>query len=366
MQLIRFAGIPVKIHWTFGLIIIWVIYYSISAGLDIAATALALAVILALFLCVVLHEYGHALTARLFGVSTRDIILSPIGGLARLSHIPENPWQEIAVALAGPLVNLLIAVVIIGTAMIAGVSNADIGDPAFWTWSERQNVFILIAKVNLILMLFNLFPAFPMDGGRVFRALLCLVTTRLNATRIASAIGQLAGLFLVSVFLIEMIIDRPVQVGGVVLSGLITALIGGFVIIAARTEYQHTRTRERMKAIRIGELMETDFVVIPADETVSAVLEHVMPEMHYLVKDNSGIVGVVAGTTIHNQYQEGNLDSRVGGLVYGPAYSFEMSGSLTELIEAFVQHGLHLAAVESEGVLTGVISRRTLSQATSE
>jgi Zn-dependent protease len=184
-------GIEVRIHVTFLLYLawIWLNYYQV-AGLSGAIQGVLL--ILALFACVLLHEFGHAFAARAFGIRTPDITLWPFGGVARLNRIPDKPWQELIVAIAGPLVNVVIAAGLFLIHGTAGIQQAEHLE------SPRVDLLAKLAWVNVILVLFNLIPAFPMDGGRVLRALLAMVMPYAQATQIAARLGQgLAILFAV-------------------------------------------------------------------------------------------------------------------------------------------------------------------------
>jgi Zn-dependent protease len=177
-------GIEVRIHLTFLIFLAWIClsYYQI-AGLSGAIQGVLF--ILTLFACVLLHEFGHAFAARAFGIRTPDITLLPIGGVARLSRIPDTPWQELVVAIAGPLVNVAIAAALIflihGTTDFQEVEHIE---------SPRIELLTKLASVNVMLVLFNLIPAFPMDGGRVLRSLLAMAMPYVRATQIAAWIGQ--------------------------------------------------------------------------------------------------------------------------------------------------------------------------------
>lgn len=180
----RIFGSEVRIHITFFLLLLWigVVHYQ-HGGMPAAIEGVIF--ILALFACVVAHEFGHALMARRYGIKTPDITLLPIGGLARLERMPEKPRQEIAVALAGPAVNVVIAAILIL------VMGASIEADALQTLENPTLGFVArLASVNVFLVVFNLIPAFPMDGGRVLRALLAMRYSRLQATRVAARIGQ--------------------------------------------------------------------------------------------------------------------------------------------------------------------------------
>jgi len=180
-----FRGILLKVHTTFLLIIFWVIYNHLSKGDNIISTLIGVAFVLALFACVVMHEFGHALTARRYGIKTRDITLLPIGGIARLEKMPEDPRQELWVALAGPAVNVAIAFLIYSLLKITS-------QPLYFEEYDiiTGSFLMKLMVLNIVLVVFNMLPAFPMDGGRVLRALLALRINYVRATDIAARIGQ--------------------------------------------------------------------------------------------------------------------------------------------------------------------------------
>lgn len=267
-QLFRISGIPLKIHWTFPLLFLYIAYLFRNDSLE--AQLVYVGFVGALFVCVVLHELGHALAARRYGVATVDIILSPIGGVARLQRMPTKPVQELIVALAGPLVNVVIAAFIaLGLWLWQGHTGVfdfrftDMLYNATWT-----NFLMGLMVLNVTLVLFNLIPAFPMDGGRVFRALLSMRWSRLTATRVASLLGQLAG-------------------AGFVLYGLYTGqsytlpIIGAFIFVAARNEYKGVRVTESLKGYAAKDIMRTHYTAFEPDTLIIEASE-------YLTKDTSG------------------------------------------------------------------------------
>jgi stage IV sporulation protein FB len=180
----RIAGTEVRIHFTFLLLVAW---YGIAAGLRGGQSAAweAVLFILAVFACVLAHEYGHVLTARRYGIETRDITLLPIGGIANIQRMPDHPGQELVIAIAGPLVNVVIAFV-----LIAAFGATLTPDRMVDIETGRVDFITRLASVNIALVVFNLLPAFPMDGGRVLRALLAMRKGRARATQIAATIGQ--------------------------------------------------------------------------------------------------------------------------------------------------------------------------------
>lgn len=225
MKLGRVAGIDVFIHWTFVFAPLALILQSWYLQNSIAMTGILLVLLCCVFGCVLLHEFGHALAARLFQVQTRDIILTPIGGLARLINVPRKPFHELVITLAGPLVNLVISMITAAFLYVQGSSfqlspTIAMGDlPVF------------IFYINLFLFAFNLVPAFPMDGGRILRACLAALLPFSTATLIAGSIGQVLAI--------------AFAVYGLLAGHLAMCAVGLFVFFAARVEVQMHASQDR-------------------------------------------------------------------------------------------------------------------------
>ena len=195
LKVAQLFGIPVFIHWSFWLLFLFVAYI----GKTLPTIAFLSGNVLALFVCVVLHEFGHALSARMYGVSTQDITILPIGGIARLDRMPEKPYQEFVVAIAGPAVNLVIAIIL--SLVLYFFYNFQFGidelyDNKYGNTVPMHMLYILLYS-NIFLAVFNMAPAFPMDGGRVLRALLSIRLGRAKATYIASRLGQIIAVLFV-------------------------------------------------------------------------------------------------------------------------------------------------------------------------
>ncbi|MFD0893581.1 site-2 protease family protein [Luteolibacter ambystomatis] len=237
------AGTVVKIHVTFLLLLAAVgMMYFAKGGAVVAAGALAFTG--ALFLCVLLHEFGHIFAARAFGIRTPDVTLLPIGGLARLERIPEKPVQELIVALAGPMVNVVIAGVLMA---MLGLPAAD--TPRGLDFSSPVGLGQRLMEINIALVIFNMIPAFPMDGGRVLRALLAMFLPYARATAIASMIGQAiagAGVVMALMWLHPMFF-----------------LIALFIFFAARGENEAVQTNEALRHLTLADAMITDFHTLP-------------------------------------------------------------------------------------------------------
>lgn len=186
----RFFDIDVFLHWSFAVVPVWIIAQGLMAGYPAPLIVAHLALTLGIFTCVVLHEYGHALAARRFGVRTKHIVLTPIGGIAALQSMPRDPVQELVIAVAGPLVNVAIAILLSPLALLLpGSLNL------FTDGISAGGMIKLLLIVNVVLVVFNAIPAFPMDGGRVFRALLAFFLPYLDATMIAARVGQAIAVF---------------------------------------------------------------------------------------------------------------------------------------------------------------------------
>ena len=250
----RIAGIPIFVHWTFLILLAWLVYGHWASGHDLATTLEGVGFVLSIFACVVLHELGHALAARRYGVPTADITLLPIGGVARLQRIPEHPLEELVVAIAGPLVNVAIVGVLLAIGVRWPGTLAEQG-PHFLVANEFLTKLL---TVNTFLVLFNLLPAFPMDGGRVLRALLALRMDYARATRLAATIGQ----FMAIGFGFLGLTGSPMLL-----------LIALFVWIGAEGEARMVQERVTLRDIPVRAAMQTDYKILNPSSTLGQAAE---------------------------------------------------------------------------------------------
>lgn len=237
------SGIPVKIHWTFGLLLLYVAYDTSRLQPGIWTILVSIGVVLSVFFCVILHEFGHALAARKYGVKTFDIVMTPIGGIARLERMPEGKGQEFWVALAGPVVNFLIVGLIWLGFLLFKQESLDLLSLDFWRFEGHPpSYFFILLLANGYLGTFNLLPAFPMDGGRMLRSLLSIRMTRERATAIASVTGQILA---VGLFALGLYRGQPTMV-----------LIGMFIFFAARQENRFLQRQSKLSRLTAAHIMD--------------------------------------------------------------------------------------------------------------
>jgi Zn-dependent protease/predicted transcriptional regulator len=280
----RFAGIDVYVHATFLLLIGWVGYSHWLEHQNWVAVLDGILFILAIFLCVVLHEYGHALTARKYGIKTRDITLYPIGGVARLERMPDKPIEELWVALMGPAVNVIIGALLFAYLYLSrGLVPMNELTIASGSFLER------LMAVNIWLVLFNLIPAFPMDGGRVLRAILAMRMDYVRATQIAANIGQ--GL----AFLLGFI---------GLFSNPFLLFIAFFVWIGASQEASMVQMKNSISGIPVARAMLTDFKTLSPSDNLSQVVALILAgsQHDFPVVDANG---KVAGILDHDSFMRG-------------------------------------------------------------
>ncbi len=272
----RILGIDVYIHATFLLLLGFVGVAHWLAGRSLEAALTGVLFFGGMFLCVLLHEYGHALAARRYGIATRDITLLPIGGLARLERMPDKPSQELVVAIAGPLVNVVIAV-----SLFVGIHLSGQWQPLSSLTTTSGNLVERLLAVNVFLVLFNLLPAFPMDGGRVLRSLLALRMQYARATRIAARIGQ----GMAALFGFAGLFGNPMLL-----------LIALFVWIGAAQEAAAVEMKAGLAGYLVRDAMQSEVRTLSPQDTlregVAALLAGAQQD--FPVVENGRVVGMLA------------------------------------------------------------------------
>ncbi|GAA6198999.1 site-2 protease family protein [Aquicoccus sp. SU-CL01552] len=341
----RLFGSELRVHVTFFLLLAWIGYVTYADGGWPAALENVVFVI-ALFACVVAHEFGHALTARRYGIKTPTITLLPIGGLAQLERMPETPTHEILVALAGPMVNVVIWAVL----MLAGVDMSF--DIASETDLTGPDFFGRLAFVNLFLAVFNLIPAFPMDGGRVFRAVLSLFTNRVRATRIAAAAGQIVALLF--------------GFAGLSSGNPMLILIAVFVFIAANAESQDVAMRAVARQLVARDATITSFESLTPEDTLQAAtsaLVHTTQHEFPVIGIDGTFLGFVTRTALFAALaQEGPRSRPVSEIMTTGIPSMTLTTRLEKVLNALYQGAPAVTVTDSKGNMIGYITRENVGE----
>jgi Zn-dependent protease len=339
----RIAGIDVYMHFTFLILLGWVALAYYREGGPAGAVAGVL-FILALFGIIVLHELGHALTARHFGIATRDITLLPIGGVARLERMPEDPRQELLVAVAGPAVNVVLAVVFLGILLLReGLAHQSLVlrfggsflDQMFW--------------INVSLVLFNLLPAFPMDGGRVLRALLAMRMDYVRATQVAASVGQAMAL----AFGFFGLLYNPFLI-----------FIALFVWMGAAGEASMVQLRAALAGIPISQAMFTDFRTLAPHETLGQAVEHVLAgfQHDFPVLQEGQLVGLLTRGDLLAALAQRGPDARVGDVMQRQFESADPLEMLEVALGRMQKGPVSTLPVLHKGRLVGLLTPDHLSE----
>ncbi len=342
----KVAGIDIHIHWTFSLLIVWIIYNNMRAGLDATQVTWSVIFVLSLFICVTLHELGHALAAKRYGIKTKDITLYPIGGVARLEKMPEKPKQELIVALAGPAVNLTIALL-----LSPAILNSDISaeESSRVLIINAHNFLPMLGMLNITLAVFNLIPAFPMDGGRVLRALLAMKLGRVKATQIAAGIGKLLALG----FIVMGFYSNPFLI-----------FIGLFVILGANAEEQMVMTQSLIIELTAKNAMMTNFISLEKEEPISKAIELLLAGQakSFLVTDQGVPYGIIDRDDIIRGVKEFNENQSVEHIAQKELIYVNSATPLIEVFMEFRKTRTPLILVKDSDQLVGMIDTDNIAE----
>ena len=353
IPILRVAGIQLRIHITFLLLIAWIAFAYYTQGGSSAAVGGVLFILL-LFTCVVLHEFGHALAGKAFGINTPDITLLPIGGVARLERIPDEPVQELVIAAAGPAVTALIAV----GAFIGGGS---------WDYppSTETSIPDLLFTMNIVLLLFNLLPAFPMDGGRIFRSIAWMVTGNYDrATQIAAWTGRAFAFSGVGVGLMA-VSGRHTFIAHDAASGAWLIFVALFLENAARRSLDQNRLVRELRLYRAEDLMHRDPPLAEVSQSVGSLARGVIdinPRVCYFVQDEGKLAGILSGDEMR-RVPEAQWDAVTARQAMVP--SARLRAAAREqlisdvLLEMEIEDLLHMPVVEN-GRVVGVVARERI------
>ena len=339
--LVRLFGIPVRFHFTFWLVIVWLVVLGAGGAQSVAGSALY---VLGLFVSVLLHEAGHSLAARRFGIRTLEIVMLPLGGLSRLERAPQ-PAEEFWVALSGPLVNaVLSAALVIWTFAHGGRVSLD-----HFANLNDQNVASRLAVANLILAFFNLLPAFPMDGGRVLRSLLASRRSVEDATRITArcgnAIAALLGLY------------------GLLTANFVLVFFAFFIFVGATQEVMASSAQALMRGARVSEAMLTDFRTLRHGDTVREAAELLLAtsQQDFPVLSGPTVVGLLHRTALLRAMAGEGPDAYVAGAMERDFLRLDPELELSDAAPLMAAAG-DCGLVFRDDQLVGLLTQENLSE----
>ena len=344
LKLGTFAGIHVYLHWTFVLLLGWILFSHLGQGHDWAEAWRGVGFIIALFGCVLLHEFGHALTAKRYGIRTRDITLLPIGGIARLERLPENPRHELWVTLAGPAVNVVIAGVLFAVLSFVYPVNE---------FSQARlmegNFLMRLMWVNVFLGAFNLLPAFPMDGGRVLRALLSMRLGRARATRLAASIGQgMAILFGIAGFF-----GNPMLI-----------FIAIFVYLGAEAEAQAVETTSFIGGLQVKDAMMTSFRKLGSEDSLETAIHELLAgsQQDFPVMADGSVGGILRRNDLVQALAQGRREARVSEVMCRECRTVAVSDPLEKTLELMSRERCATLAVMAGNKLVGLLTLENIGE----
>ncbi|MDR6757086.1 Zn-dependent protease/predicted transcriptional regulator [Mycoplana sp. BE70] len=338
-------GTAIRMHMTFLLLLVWIwlMHYRIGGA---PAAWEGTVFVVCVFACVVLHEFGHIAVARRFGIRTPDIILLPIGGVARLERMPTKPFEELLIAIAGPLVNVVIAAL-----LVAFIGGAVGWDELTTPEDPSVNFLVRLAGVNVFLVLFNMIPAFPMDGGRVLRAVLAMRWPWGRATRVAARIGQgvAFAMGIVGLFYNPLLI-----------------LIAVFVYLAAQAEAQGSDLEAISGQVAVGDVMVTKFAVLEPsarlDDAVELLLATSQNEFPIVGADGT-FEGLLTRDGIIAAMKEGRAHASVLSVMRAEIPTIARDTAINESLRIMrAANSSAAAVVDQDKRLVGLMNLETIGE----
>ena len=339
----KIADIGIFLHWTFLLLIAWIMRVYMKAGNDWNTALIGFGFILAIFVCVTFHELGHALAARWFNIATQDITVYPIAGVPQMTRIPEKPRQEIWVALAGPAVSIMIALALF--VVVQFLANAAIFPKIH---PIKENFWAKLMWVNIIIAIFNLLPAFPMDGGRMLRAFLSMRMDYVRATQTTANIGQ------------------TLAIGFGVLGFFYNCFflfIAMFIYLGAEGEGYMAKMKVAFKGIPVRQAMVTHFRTVNKEDSLSIVVEELLnsAQEDFPVMGNGEIMGIITRSDLLKALAEGRKGS-VNEFMRRNCPPIDEKDMLESTFQRMQAGGCHTLPVMREGQLVGLATLQNIGE----
>jgi Zn-dependent protease/CBS domain-containing protein len=349
----RFSGIDVKVHWTFLLLLAFFAFIGYQASGSPVGALTAVVIIVALFFCVLLHEFGHSLVAQRLGIEIHSITLLPIGGVSNLESLPEKPADEVKISVAGPLVSVVLALFFFGVGLLLGAVPR-VPTDLFAGFGSVGQFFFYLGYLNAVLAVFNLLPAFPLDGGRILRGLLATRLGAVRATDVSSTIGQV---FAAAFFLI-----------GLLSGDILLSLVAVFIYFGASGEAQMVKQRELTRGLTVSDVMGTKLrtETVTPNHTFGRVLELVIHgyQEDFPVLDDGKLVGMLTRNEIMAAAHSPERYSSVRDLMKTNVPTISSQADLFEDgLRILQQSGFRALPVTENGELVGMLTIEDVGQA---
>lgn len=354
-QIANVAGIPIRVHITFFLILLLGAYQWFGMTGTLGGAVFGAVLMILLFVCVTLHELGHSLVARVFGVPVRDITLLPLGGVATITKNPEKPLHELLIAIAGPLVNVVIALMLIvplglsnGLPLLSGqgLLPQELGNTV-----SLNTALVWLFAANVSLALFNMIPAFPLDGGRVLRAFLAMLIGYPKATRVAVAIGQFIAIALGTY--------------GVFNGQFILTLIAVFIFFGAGQETAVAESKTVLDTLRVGDAYNKHALTLAVGDRVSRVVDYILTSYQpdFAVMQARTLIGIVTRNDVLETLGSAPGDTFVTEIMRREFLKVDANQSLSEVRQGMVEDGTQIAAVYDGANYLGLVSLEDITEA---
>jgi Zn-dependent protease/CBS domain-containing protein len=354
IRLFDIRGITLRVHLTFPLILVWAaLQFGLFAGLGTSGAIFGILVTLLLFVIVVLHELGHSIVAQHYGIAVKDIVLLPIGGMAQMKSIPEDPVQEFFIAIAGPLVNFILAGLMILVNLVFGLGGS-LANPLALLFGfggiSVASIFNYLFIANLFLGIFNLLPAFPMDGGRILRALLATRLNYVRATDIAALIGKMMAILL--------------GAWGVFGGGIFLILIAFFVFIEADQEGKIVKVRRMMRGLTVAQAYSAQARTLDPQATVGEAMELALNSLQsdFPVIDGGQVVGLLTRSKLVEALNQYGPAMQVRDVMLRDVEPVTPEEELYDVQQQMMESQLNALPVAGTGGYLGLITRRGIHE----
>jgi Zn-dependent protease len=354
-RIAQVRGIDIKVHITFFLILFLGGFQWADSvpGNPLEGALFGVVLMMLLFACVTLHELGHSIAAQYYGIPVKEIVLLPLGGVALISRNPEKPLHELVIAAAGPLVNVVIAIVLFGVVAGTGIVPANLNDLGQLLNSPSwQTMLLWLLAANVSLVIFNLIPAFPLDGGRIFRALLAMGIGYPKATRVASVVGQVAAVGL--------------GIWGLTSGNVLLILVAVFIFIGAGQEAAvPPNATGVLKTMRVGDAYNKHALQLQIGDRVSKAVDYILTSYQpdFAVMQGSNVLGVITRDDVLRNLATDPSDRFVTEIMQRNVMRIDANKSLDEARQMMSEQGARVAGVFDGALFLGLVNIDDIGEA---